>query len=68
MILKNKMYDVLKWVSLIALDAIGVAYKGIAEIWNLSYGTQVMATCSVLSVLIGTLIGISTINYNKKGK
>lgn len=68
MILKNKMYDVLKWVSLIALDAIGVAYKGIAEIWNLPYGTQVMATCSVLSVLIGTLIGISTINYNKKGK
>ena len=68
MILKNKLYDVLKWVSLIALDAIGVAYKGIAEIWNLPYGTQVMATCSVLSVLIGTLIGISTINYNKKGK
>ena len=68
MILKNKVYDVLKWVSLIALDAIGVAYKGLAEIWNLPYGTQVMATCSVLSVLIGTLIGISTINYNKKGK
>lgn len=68
MILKNKLYDVLKWVSLIALDAIGVAYKGIAEIWDLPYGTQVMATCSVLSVLIGTLIGISTINYNKKGK
>lgn len=68
MILKNKMYDILKWVSLIALDAIGVAYKGIAEIWDLPYGTQVMATCSVLSVLIGTLIGISTINYNKKGK
>lgn len=68
MILKNKMYDILKWISLIALDAIGVAYKGIAEIWNLPYGTQVMATCSVLSVLIGTLIGISTYNYNKKEK
>lgn len=64
--LSNKVYDILKWIALIALDAFGVAYKGIAEVWSLSYGIEIMTTCSILSVLIGTLIGISNYNYKKK--
>ena len=64
--LSNKWYNILKWISLIALDAIGVAYKGIAEVWTLPYGIEIMTTCSIISVLIGTLIGISTYNYNKE--
>lgn len=63
--LNDKVYNVLKWVALIALDAIGVAYKGLAEVWNLPYGEQIMTTCAILSVLIGTLIGVSTYSYNK---
>ena len=63
--LNNKVYDVLKWVALIALDAFGVAYESLADIWSLPYGTEVMKTCSIISVLIGTLIGVSTYNYNK---
>lgn len=66
MVLNDKVYNVLKWVALIALDAIGVAYKGLAEVWNLPYGGEIMTTCSILSVLIGTLIGISCYNYNKE--
>ena len=64
--LSNKVYDTLKWIALIALDAIGVAYKGIAEVWTLPYGIEIMTTCSILSVLIGTLIGISNYNYKKE--
>lgn len=63
--LNNKTYNILKWVSLIALDAIGVAYQSLADVWNLPYGTEVMKTCSIISVLIGALIGVSTYNYNK---
>lgn len=63
--LNNKVYDFLKWTSLIALDAIGTAYRGIAEVWNLPYGIEIMTTCSIFSVLIGALIGISSYNYNK---
>lgn len=65
--LNNKIYDILKWVSLIALDAIGVAYESLANVWSLPYGSEVMKTCTILSILIGTLIGISSYNYNKKG-
>ena len=64
MIFKNsKWYDALKWLSLVALDAIGIAYEKLASIWGLPYGEQVKDTCIVLSVLIGALIGVSGIKY-----
>lgn len=64
MIFKNsKMYDVLKWVSLVALDAFGVAYQSLAEVWNLPYGDEVFKTSVIISVLIGTLIGVSANKY-----
>lgn len=64
--LSNKVYDVLKWIALIALDAVGLFYKTVAIIWNLPLGEEVMNTCVALSVLIGTLIGISSASYKKK--
>ena len=64
--LPNKVYDVLKWISLIALDALGVCYKTLATIWGWPYGEQVLATCAAVSLLIGALIGISTATYNNR--
>lgn len=66
--LNDKVYDVLKWLSLIALDAVGVAYESLASVWNLPFGDEVMKTCTIFSILIGTLIGISTYNYKKGDK
>ena len=66
--LNNKVYDVLKWVSLIALDAVGVAYESLASVWNLPFGDEIMKTCTIISILIGALIGLSTRNYNKGDK
>lgn len=64
--MSNKVYDVLKWVALVALDAIGLFYKTIATIWGLPLGDEVLATCTALSVFIGALIGISSAQYHKK--
>ena len=63
--ISNKLYDVLKWVALIALDATGIFYSTISNVWNLPYGDEVLKTCAALSLLIGTLIGVSSINYKK---
>lgn len=63
--LNNKAYDILKWIALVALDAFGVFYKTIGEIWNLPYGNEVLATCAAISILIGALIGVSTAAYHK---
>lgn len=64
----NKVYDVLKWIALIALDAIGVFYSTIADIWGLPYGEPVLKTCAALSLLLGALIGVSTAEYSKRNK
>jgi hypothetical protein len=61
----NKTYDILKYLALVVFNAIGVFYKGIAEIWNLPYGNEVALTCSALALLVGTLIGVSSHKYNK---
>ena len=63
--LSNKLYDVLKWLALIAIDAVGVFYKTISEIWSLPFGNETLATCAAVSLLIGALIGISSAEYNK---
>ena len=66
MIFKNsKLYDALKWIALVALDAVGVAYEELAQVWNLPFGDEVMKTCAIVSVLIGTLIGVSSYKYKK---
>lgn len=63
--LSNKLYDILKWVAIIFLDAFGNAYEQLAGVWNLPYGTEIMRTCSILSVFLGVILGISTYRYNK---
>ncbi len=60
----NKTYNVLKYFALVVFNAIGVAYKGIAEVWNLPYGEQIMTTCSILALFLGTLIGVSSHRFN----
>ena len=66
--MSNKAYDILKWISLVALDAIGVAYNQLADVWNFPYGNEIQTTCTIFSVFIGALIGVSSIQYAKKGE
>lgn len=68
MMLPNKVYDVLKWIALIALDALGLLYKTLAAIWDWPFGDEVLATCTALSLCLGTLLGISTARYNQAGE
>lgn len=63
--LPDHVYDVLKWLSLVVFDAVGVLYKTLAAAWNLPYGEQVMTTCAAIALFIGALIGISTAEYNR---
>ena len=62
-IMSNKLYDILKWVALVALDALGLLYQTLATIWLLPYGDQVLATCVAFSVCLGTLLQISSSKY-----
>ena len=38
----NKIYDVLKWIAMVVLPALGTLYFALAGIWNFPYGEEVV--------------------------
>lgn len=65
MILPDKVYDVLKWILttftpalILLISTLGVIYGFDTEVITLTIGA--------VATFIATLIGISSINYNKK--
>lgn len=64
--LSNKAYDTLKYIALIALPALQVFWLTIGKIWNISYTVEIGATIGAVALLLGTLLGVSTSNYNKE--
>lgn len=66
--LKDSVYNILKWLCLIALPALSVLYAVLSKIWGLPYGAEIPATINAVAVLIGSLIGISNYNIKKEDK
>ena len=64
--INDKLYDVLKWVVMIVLPALSTAYVGLAAVWGWPLADEVAKSCSVVCVLLGALLGISTAEYNKQ--
>lgn len=64
----NKVYDVVKWIVVIALPAIAAAYSALGGVWNFPYAEQVVTTINILATFLGALICVSTVNYNKDEK
>ena len=63
--LNNKVYDILKWLVMIALPALSACYVALAPVWGWPYAEQVAMTISAVTALLGALLGISTAQYNK---
>lgn len=66
--MSNKVYDVLKWIALILLPAIGTLYFALAGIWSFPYADEIVGTITAIDTFLGVLLGISTMNYNKQNK
>lgn len=64
--MSNKMYDILKWIALVLLPATATFYAAIAAVWGLPCPEQVVGTITAVDTLLGTLLGISSANYNKE--
>jgi hypothetical protein len=65
MILSDRLYDVLKWITLVVIPALTTAYVGLAAVWGWPYAEEVAKTSAVICTLLGALLGISTAQYNK---
>lgn len=64
--LKDGWYDKLKWICLVLLPAISTLYFALSGIWGWPYATEILGTIAAIETFIGTLIGISHVNYYKE--
>lgn len=63
--LSNKVYDILKWVALYLLPALGTLYFALAGVWGLPYGEQIVGTITAVDTFLGVILGISSSQYKK---
>lgn len=63
---KNKTYDILKWIAIVILPALGTLYFALSQIWGLPYGEEIIGTIAAVDTFLGALLGISTNKYNSQ--
>lgn len=64
--MSNKTYDVLKYICMVCLPALGTLYFALASIWGFPYGEQIVGTITAIDTFLGTLLMISNNQYNKE--
>ena len=64
--MSNKVYDVLKWIALCVLPALGTLYFALSGIWGLPYGEEIVGTVTAIDTCLGVMLGISSAKYNKE--
>ncbi|MCQ4834037.1 phage holin [[Clostridium] symbiosum] len=63
--ISNETYDILKWIAMYLLPAVGTLYFALAGIWGIPYGEQVVGTITAIDTFLGVLLGLSSASYNK---
>lgn len=63
--MSNKVYDVLKFIAMVVLPALGTLYFALSTIWGLPYGEQIVGTITAIDTFLGALLGISSATYKK---
>lgn len=65
--MSNKIYDIAKWIILTFVPALIFLISTLGTIYE--FDTSVItATISAIAAFIGTLLGISSVKYNKQSK
>ncbi|MDX5150693.1 phage holin [Bifidobacterium breve] len=60
-LLPSRVYDVLKWLALIVLPAIGVLVQTLGPVWGWTWADQAATTINAVALAIGVVIGASTL-------
>ena len=59
LIMKNKTYDILKFVAQILLPALAALWATIATIWDLPLSDQIEQTITAVVIFIDAILGIT---------
>lgn len=63
--MSNETYDLLKWIAMILLPALGTLYFAVASIWGLPYGEEIVGTITAIDAFLGAILQISNEQYKK---
>ena len=64
--LNDQWFDWLKWIAIVCLPALSTFIVVIGRIWGWGdIASMIAQTITAVAVLLGALLGISTIQYNK---
>lgn len=63
--MSNKVYDVLKWITLVFLPAATTLVGVILKTFNVECTDIVLTIMTAVTTFMGAVLGISNINYNK---
>ena len=68
MVLPNKVYDILKWIVITVLPALLTLFGVIGNTLNLGCTEVVITIGTATTACLGTILGISGVNYSKINK
>lgn len=63
--MSNKLYDYLKWIAMIALPALATYVAAVFPAYGVENTETIVLTITSLSTLLGALLGVSNVKYNK---
>lgn len=63
--MSNKVYDVLKWILLVAVAPTIALITGLGELYGFDT-TLIVGTISLVATFLGALLGVSNVKYNKR--
>lgn len=66
--LNDKVYDILKYVALIGIPSVLTFYGVVGVTLSIPYTQEVLTIGAAFGTMLGTMLGISTANYNKENE
>ena len=63
--MSNKVYDVMKWILLVAVAPTIALITGLGELYGFDT-TVIVGTISLFATFFGALLGVSNVKYNKR--
>lgn len=67
--LPQKLYEILRWIIIIVLPALGVLIAQLTKVWGWDIpATEICETLDIIAVFLGAIFGISKVVNDKKNK
>lgn len=63
--MKNKTYDILKFIAAVVLPALATLILTVFKIWGIPYGEAIAGTITAIDTFLGAVLQISSASYHK---